>query len=719
MKKTDANLFSKLKYSNLLIVLLSKSLFVINSFFKSRNSIFNLKQVGFLLLTIYSINTTIAQSGTPLIIPNDFNGSINCQVTDDNGNLYVAGYFTNQNRKYYVAKWDGVSWSVLGGENNSTFNSPIESIISDDKGKLYVCGQFSNQNGKAYIAKWDGSKWIEYIVGSPNNFIQQIKGIKFNKVGEIYCISEKDNGRGVFKWNGTSWIELLGTNNFNFNNLINSIEIDDLGNVYAGGLFTNQNGSYFIAKWDGSNWNELGGTNNSKFGKTIYSILTDKMGNIYTTGFESQNLSYYAAKFNGNSWSSIGNGFNTFRQVYSMKMNSSGNIVVGGEFENSQSVNNDIAKWDGNNWNDLYFNAPIFNGRVKHLTYDKNSNLFVSGYNSSNIPSVVKFFNVASISSFEPKIVGKGTQIIIKGTNFYGVTGVKFGSDAASTFTILNDSTIIATVGNGSSGDVTILNPGGLASLSGFTFVPRPIVNSFNPSTSSSNANVTIVGSNFNTTQSVKFGGLAAKSFNVIDNNTITAIVLNGSSGYVSVTTLGGIDSLGGFVFIPAPKITSFTPTTADVGETVTIIGSNFNDASSVTFGGYPAKSFSILSSGTIQAVLDSGNTGYVSLVTPGGVDSLTGFIHKFVKTGMDELVFKNIQIYPNPAQDVITIQSDYNLKGQAYSIYDCVGKLMNKGVLNENNNSISTQELTYGIYTLEIGTKNKHVIKLVKQSNN
>lgn len=79
----------------------------------------------------------------------------------------------------------------------------------------------------------------------------------------------------------------------------------------------------------------------------------------------------------------------------------------------------------------------------------------------------------------------------------------------------------------------------------------------------------------------------------------------------------------------------------------------------------------------------------------------------------------KNIQVYPNPAQDVITIQSDYNLKGQAYSIYDCIGKLMSKGVLSENNNSISAQELTNGIYTLEIGTKNKHVIKLVKQSNN
>ena len=239
----------------------------------------------------------------------------------------------------------------------------------------------------------------------------------------------------------------------------------------------------------------------------------------------------------------------------------------------------------------------------------------------------------------------KGDAVTINGKNLFGVTSVYFGTDTAQSFQVLNDSTLIAYVGKGSSGDIKVINPAGTSILTGFVF-PAPIVQSFDPLHSASENIITIKGLNFRDVQKVTFGGISAKSFNVINNTTISATVFNGNSGYVSVTTLGGKDSLAGYIYIPEPHVTSFSPTSAKVGEKVTIIGSNFTNTSAVMFGGYPAKSFTILSAGTIQAVVDSGSTGSISVTTPGGTDSLAGFTYISNQTGILELSSKNIIIF-------------------------------------------------------------------------
>ena len=76
----------------------------------------------------------------------------------------------------------------------------------------------------------------------------------------------------------------------------------------------------------------------------------------------------------------------------------------------------------------------------------------------------------------------------------------------------------------------------------------------------------------------------------------------------------------------PAPTIGSFTPTTAGNGSTVTLTGTNFTDATAVSFGGTAATSFIINSATQITAVVGSGSSGSVSVTTPGGTASLAGF---------------------------------------------------------------------------------------------
>jgi hypothetical protein len=72
--------------------------------------------------------------------------------------------------------------------------------------------------------------------------------------------------------------------------------------------------------------------------------------------------------------------------------------------------------------------------------------------------------------------------------------------------------------------------------------------------------------------------------------------------------------------------VTQISPTTARKGDVVSITGSDFTNASVVRFGGTAAKSFTIVSPTRIDAVVDGGASGNVSVTTPQGTGSWYGF---------------------------------------------------------------------------------------------
>ncbi len=78
-----------------------------------------------------------------------------------------------------------------------------------------------------------------------------------------------------------------------------------------------------------------------------------------------------------------------------------------------------------------------------------------------------------TITGFSPSSGGTGTTITITGTNFNGTTSVKFGGSEANDFSVVASSgtEIIAVVGAGSSGAITVITPHGTATSSAsFTF---------------------------------------------------------------------------------------------------------------------------------------------------------------------------------------------------------------------------------------------------------
>ncbi|MBC7912512.1 MAG: IPT/TIG domain-containing protein [Pyrinomonadaceae bacterium] len=151
---------------------------------------------------------------------------------------------------------------------------------------------------------------------------------------------------------------------------------------------------------------------------------------------------------------------------------------------------------------------------------------------------------------------------------------------------------------------------------------------SYSPSTAAKGSIVTIGGSNLTLATAVSFGNMPAASFKVVSPTNITAVVGAGSSGNVSVTNAGNTKSISGFSYVPKPSITSFTPKSASLGTTVTLTGTNFAAAQDVDFGGTRAASFRVLSSTSITAVVGGGSSGNISVTTPGGIATSSGFTY-------------------------------------------------------------------------------------------
>jgi IPT/TIG domain./FG-GAP repeat. len=234
-----------------------------------------------------------------------------------------------------------------------------------------------------------------------------------------------------------------------------------------------------------------------------------------------------------------------------------------------------------------------------------------------------------AIISFTPKNGLKGDTILISGANFSNINSVTFGNTPAASFSYFGNS-IRAILASGASGMVKVSGPNGSDSLGGFIFgVLAPKITSFKPVATGKDSIVTITGSNFSTASSVSFGGTPAKSFTVVSNTTITAIVDTGSTGKLKITTDGGTDSLDGFRFIPAPIITSINPEGGAPGTYFSIRGHHLWDGIAediVTIGSVPVIAAFVESDSIVSVLVAPGNSGIINLSNHGGSTSFSGY---------------------------------------------------------------------------------------------
>ncbi|MFL5742614.1 MAG: FG-GAP-like repeat-containing protein [Flavisolibacter sp.] len=223
------------------------------------------------------------------------------------------------------------------------------------------------------------------------------------------------------------------------------------------------------------------------------------------------------------------------------------------------------------------------------------------------------------INSFIPVQTGKDSVVVIRGKYFKQTKAVNFGSTAAASFVVLNDSTIKATIGNGTSGDVLVVTDYGKDSLTGFSFVPAPHIDSFSPNTGAQGTQISLHGNNLSTTHAISVGGVEA-SITMASDDSVLVNVGDGGFGSIKLTTLGGEAITGSFKFAK-PVINSFSPDCGIAGSLVTISGSNFRNSpanNSVYFGNVQAKVLSASSTSLMVQVPAAATYGPVLVTTNG-----------------------------------------------------------------------------------------------------
>jgi hypothetical protein len=243
-----------------------------------------------------------------------------------------------------------------------------------------------------------------------------------------------------------------------------------------------------------------------------------------------------------------------------------------------------------------------------------------------------------------------GTAVVITGQGFTGTTGaagVTFGGNDATTYNVVDDSTIDATSPAGAAGTINVIvtntslneTPPSLDSSfpvvgDEFTYEAAPTISTTNglvPNTgpTAGGTDVTITGANFGPGSTVSFGANAGTDVDVVNPTTITvtspASTLGGNGGGgvpVTVSDAGGTSNAQTFTYIPPPVISSTNGIVPDSGPTaggtnVTITGQNFvtTGTTSVTFAGAQATNVVVVNGTTITATSPAGLAGPANVV--------------------------------------------------------------------------------------------------------
>lgn len=203
----------------------------------------------------------------------------------------------------------------------------------------------------------------------------------------------------------------------------------------------------------------------------------------------------------------------------------------------------------------------------------------------------------------------------------------------------------------------------------------------------------------------------AGIQWNQEGNHTLTVITTNEGGCADTATKQIMVSNL-------TPVILSFTPQSGTNGTEVTIYGNHFNGTTSVRFGGVNAKSYKVISPSEIMAIVDSGATGSVGVITPNGEVELGLFIYNHKKI-ITEIGTQWFSVFPNPATVKINIESNQSLESTTFELIDINGKQIGLYQYNTPTKKVELDINSLGasIYLLRITSQGQtSTVKVVKQ---
>lgn len=219
-------------------------------------------------------------------------GSINDMIIYKN-ELYVAGQLQRIGGKYVknIAKWDGVTWTDVGGGCGGSVNEINSLAILNNE--LYVGGFFDIAGTKVAknVAKWDGTSWFALDSGVHQGAVSKIVAFKnklivmggFTQAGSITHLSKQYKGRAI--WDGANWIRMTG-----FAELAYEYAIQEYrGELFMGTYMNSRNHTIndtVMMSWDGTNYTNRLGADAEIIDISVVNdrlIITGDFNNLLTT----------------------------------------------------------------------------------------------------------------------------------------------------------------------------------------------------------------------------------------------------------------------------------------------------------------------------------------------------------------------------------------------------------------------------------------------------
>jgi len=308
--------------------------------------------------------------------------SVEAMLVHDDGSgpaLHAAGEFTQAGPTpaKRVARWNGVTWSALGGGLDGTFTASDPTVFAlaafDDGGGpvLFAGGGFRRADGvggKNGIARWNGSAWqgvgsgMDAAVRSLAAFDDGSGPALF--AGGLFTSAGGNPAGHVARWDGASWTEVGGGTS----DAVRALSVFDDGGgpaLIAGGAFATAGGVTVdgLARWDGAAWGSVGGgvTGGSSSFPPVLALTTfdDGGGPVllaggYLSGAGGVDANH-VARWDGVAWSALGGGLN--RPVAALLVFDDGSgpaLYAGGTFTSIDGLHlGGIGRWDGTAWSGL------------------------------------------------------------------------------------------------------------------------------------------------------------------------------------------------------------------------------------------------------------------------------------------------------------------------------------------------------------------------------
>jgi len=122
-----------------------------------------------------------------------------------------------------------------------------------------------------------------------------------------------------------------------------------------------------------------------------------------------------------------------------------------------------------------------------------------------------------------------------------------------------------------------------------------------------------------------------------------------------------------------------------------------------------------IIPNATGQSYTPTVTGDYAVIITIGSCSDTSSCVSvDFV--GLDNLNSdSDLKIFPNPATEILTIQSSILLKESSYVIQDQNGKIVKSGNIEVGETTLNIKELSNGVYLLKIGEKETQTFRVLK----